>query len=143
MSGPLTGVRVVEITMFQQGPIAGTRLADLGADVIKVEPKEGDPARGFMRLIGAMVGLKGHNYYFESNNRNKRSIALDLKSAQGKEIFLKLIDKADVFLTNMSIDAPIKIGIGPDDLLKRNPRLIYAQASGWGRKGPDAGRSFV
>jgi CoA:oxalate CoA-transferase len=139
MSGPLTGVRVVEITMFQQGPIAGTRLADLGADVIKVEPKEGDPARGFMRLIGAMVGLKGHNYYFESNNRNKRSIALDLKSAQGKEIFLKLIDKADVFLTNMSIDAPIKIGIGPDDLLKRNPRLIYAQGSGWGRKGPDAG----
>ncbi len=139
MSGPLTGVRVVEITMFQQGPVAGTKLADLGADVIKVEPKEGDPARGFMRLIGATVGLKGHNYYFESNNRNKRSIAIDLKSAQGKEIFLKLIDKADVFVTNMSIDAPIKIGIGPDDLLKRNPRLIYAHSSGWGRKGPDAG----
>jgi crotonobetainyl-CoA:carnitine CoA-transferase CaiB-like acyl-CoA transferase len=138
MSGPLTGVRVVEITMFQQGPIAGTKLADLGADVIKVEPKEGDPARGFMRLIGATVGLKGNNYYFESNNRNKRSIALDLKTDQGKEIFLKLIDKADVFLTNMSIDAPIKIGIGPDDLLKRNPRLIYAHSSGWGRKGPDA-----
>jgi CoA:oxalate CoA-transferase len=139
MSGPLTGVRVVEITMFQQGPVAGTKLADLGADVIKVEPREGDPARGFMRLIGATVGLKGNNYYFESNNRNKRSIALDLKSAAGKEIFLKLIDKADVFLTNMSIDAPIKIGIGPDDLLKRNPRLIYAHSSGWGRKGPAAG----
>ncbi len=138
MAGPLTGVRVVEITMFQQGPIAGTKLADMGADVIKVEPKEGDPGRGFMRLIGAMVGLKGHNYYFESNNRNKRSIALDLKSAQGKEIFFKLIDNADVFLTNMSIDAPKKIGIGPDDLLKRNPRLIYGHSSGWGRKGPDA-----
>jgi crotonobetainyl-CoA:carnitine CoA-transferase CaiB-like acyl-CoA transferase len=139
MSGPLTGVRIVEITMFQQGPIAGTRLADLGAEVIKVEPREGDPARGFMRLIGATVGLKGNNYYFESNNRNKRSIALDLKSAPGKEIFFKLIDKADVFLTNMSIDAPIKIGLGPDDLLKRNPRLIYAHGSGWGRKGPGAG----
>ena len=139
MPGPLTGVRVVEITMFQQGPVAGTKLADLGADVIKVEPKEGDPARGFMRLIGATVGLKGHNYYFESNNRNKRSIALDLKSPQGKEIFLKLIDTADVFVTNMSIDAPIKIGLGPDDLLKRNARLIYAHSSGWGRKGPDAG----
>jgi CoA:oxalate CoA-transferase len=138
MSGPLTGVRVVEITMFQQGPIAGTKLGDLGADVIKVEPKEGDPGRGFMRLIGAMVGLKGHNYYFESNNRNKRSIALDLKSTQGKEIFLKLIDNADVFVNNMSIDAPIKLGLGPDDMLKRNPRLIYAQSSGWGRKGPDA-----
>jgi len=110
----------------------------MGADVIKVEPKEGDPGRGFMRMIGAMVGLKGHNYYFESNNRNKRSIALDLKSAKGKEVFLKLIDTADVFLTNMSINAPIKMGIGPDDLLKRTPRLIYAQSSGWGRKGPDA-----
>jgi CoA:oxalate CoA-transferase len=139
MPGPLEGVRVVEITMFQQGPVAGTKLADLGAEVIKVEPKEGDPARGFMRLIGATVGLKGHNYYFESNNRNKRSIALDLKSAQGKEIFLKLIDRADVFVTNMSIDAPKKIGIGPEDLLRRNPRLIYAHSSGWGRKGPDAG----
>jgi len=138
MSGPLTGVRVVEITMFQQGPIAGTRLADLGADVIKVEAKAGDPGRGFMRLIGATTGLKGNNFYFESNNRNKRSITLDLKSAEGKEIFLKLIDRADVFLTNMSIDAPVKIGIGPDDLLKRNPRLIYAHGSGWGRKGPDA-----
>jgi crotonobetainyl-CoA:carnitine CoA-transferase CaiB-like acyl-CoA transferase len=139
MPGPLEGVRIVEITMFQQGPVAGTKLADLGADVIKVEPKEGDPARGFMRLIGATVGLKGNNYYFESNNRNKRSIAMDLKSAGGKEIFLKLIDKADIFLTNMSIDAPIKIGIGPDDLMKRNPRLIYGHSSGWGRKGPGAG----
>jgi CoA:oxalate CoA-transferase len=138
MSGPLTGVKVVEITMFQQGPIAGTRLADLGADVIKVEPKEGDPGRHFMRLIGATAGLKGHNFYFESHNRNKRSIALDLKSAEGKEIFFKLIDKADVFVTNMSIDAPAKMGLGPDDLMKRNPRLIYAHSSGWGRKGPDA-----
>ena len=75
MPGPLTGVRVVEITMFQQGPKAGARLGDLGADVIKVEPKEGDPARGFMRLIGATAGLKGPNYYFESHNRNKRVIS--------------------------------------------------------------------
>lgn len=138
MSGPLTGVRIVEISMFQQGPIAGTRLGDLGADVIKVEPKEGDPGRGFMRIIGAQVGLKGHNYYFESNNRNKKSIALNLKDPKGKEIFLKLIDTADVFLTNMSIDAPAKIGLGPEDLMGRNPRLIYAHSSGWGRKGPDA-----
>ena len=138
MSGPLTGVRVVEITMFQQGPIAGTKLGDLGADVIKVEPKEGDPGRGFMRVIGAQTGLKGHNFYFESNNRNKRSIALNLKDPQGIEIFMKLIDTADVFLTNMSINAPAKMGLGPDDLMKRNPRLIYAHGSGWGRKGPDA-----
>jgi len=138
MAGPLDGVRVVEITMFQQGPVAGMRLGDLGADVIKIEAMTGDPGRGFMKIIGAMAGLKGRNYYFEHHNRNKRSVVLDLKNKKGMEVFLKLIDTADVFLNNMSIEAPIRLGIGPDDLLARNPRLIYAQASGWGRKGPDA-----
>jgi crotonobetainyl-CoA:carnitine CoA-transferase CaiB-like acyl-CoA transferase len=138
MAGPLDGVKVVEITMFQQGPVAGMRLGDLGADIIKVEPDTGDPARGMMRIVGADTGLKGRNYYFESNNRNKRSIVLDLKTKKGMEILLKLIDGADVFLTNMSIEAPQRMGIGPEVLLKRNPRLIYTHASGWGRKGPDA-----
>ena len=138
MSGPLEGVRVVEISMFQQGPVAGMRLGDLGADVIKVEPKTGDPGRSFMRIIGAMVGLRGRNYYFEHCNRNKRSIVLDMKNSQGMEVFLNLIDKADVFLNNMSIPAPERMGIGPETLLARNPRLIYAHASGWGRKGPDS-----
>jgi crotonobetainyl-CoA:carnitine CoA-transferase CaiB-like acyl-CoA transferase len=137
-AGPLSGVKVVEITMFQQGPVAGMRLGDLGAEVIKIEAKTGDPGRGFMKIIGAMAGLKGRNYYFEHTNRNKRSIVLDLKNKEGMEVFLKLIDTADVFLNNMSIEAPIKLGIGPEKLLARNPRLIYAQASGWGRKGPDA-----
>lgn len=138
MSGPLEGVKVVEISMFQQGPVAGMRLGDLGADVIKIEAKTGDPGRGFMKIIGAMAGLKGRNYYFEHNNRNKRGIVLDLKSPKGVEVLLKLVDAADVFLNNMSIGAPVKMGIGPDVLLARNPRLIYAQASGWGRKGPEA-----
>jgi CoA:oxalate CoA-transferase len=137
-AGPLEGVKVVEMTMFQQGPVAGMRLGDLGADVVKIEAKTGDPARGFMKMIGAMAGLEGNNYYFEHHNRNKRSIVLDMKAKKGLEIFLKMIDKADVFLNNMSIEAPIKLGIGPDELMARNPRLIYAQASGWGRKGPDA-----
>lgn len=138
MAGPLDGVKVVEITMFQQGPVAGMRLGDLGADVIKIEAKTGDPGRGFMKIIGAMAGLKGRNYYFEHNNRNKRSLVLDLKNEKGLDVFYKLIERADVFLNNMSIGAPKRMGIGPDELLKRNPRLIYAQASGWGRKGPDA-----
>jgi len=138
MAGPLAGVKVVEITMFQQGPVAGAKLGDLGADVIKVEPPTGDPARGFMRIIGTMVGLKGRNYYFENHNRNKRSIVLDLRKERGLEIFSHLIDRADVFVNNLSIEAPQKMGIGPEVLLKRNPRLIYAQASGWGRRGPDA-----
>ncbi|MBA7715131.1 Cinnamoyl-CoA:phenyllactate CoA-transferase [subsurface metagenome] len=138
MAGPLDEVKVVEITMFQQGPVAGMRLGDLGADVIKVEPKTGDPARGMMRIIGADTGLKGRNFYFESNNRNKRSIVLDLKTGKGMKIFLKLIDRTDIFLTNMSLEAPQRMGIGPEALMARNPRLIYAHASGWGRKGPDA-----
>ena len=136
--GPLDGIRVVEITLFQQGPVAGMRLGDLGAEVIKVESPAGDPGRGFMKVIGAMAGLEGNNYYFEHGNRNKKSIVIDLKKPEGKELFLKLIDTADVFLNNMSIKAPEKMGIGPDVLLARNPRLIYAHASGWGRKGEGA-----
>ncbi len=138
MEGPLSGVRVVEISLFQQGPVAGMRLGDLGAEVIKIEAPGGDPARGFMRMIGAMAGLKGRNYYFEHCNRNKRGMVLDLKKPQGLEVFFKLIAGADVFVNNMSIGAPIKMGIGPEVLLAKNPRLIYAQASGWGRRGPDA-----
>ncbi len=136
--GPLSGIKVVEITTFQQGPVAGMRLGDLGADVIKIEPREGDPARRHMRTIEAEFHVKGDNYYFEHANRNKRGIVLDMKNEKGMEIFLKLIDSADVFLNNMSIGAPIRLGIGPEEMLARNPRLIYAQASGWGRKGPAA-----
>ena len=136
--GPLSGIRVIEISTFQQGPVAGMRLGDLGADVIKIEPKEGDPARRHMKTIEADFRVKGYNYYFEHANRNKRGIVLDMKKERGMEIFLKLIDSADVFLNNMSIGAPMRLGIGPEQLLARNPRLIYAHASGWGRKGPIA-----
>lgn len=136
--GPLSGTRVIEISTFQQGPVAGMRLGDLGADVIKIEPKDGDPARRHMETIEAQFHVHGYNYYFEHANRNKRGIVLDMKTAKGMEVFLKLIDTADVFLNNMSIGAPLRLGIGPEALLARNPRLIYAQASGWGRQGPDA-----
>ncbi len=112
--GPLDGIRVVEITLFQQGPVAGMRLGDLGAEVIKVESPAGDPGRGFMKIIGAMAGLEGNNYYFEHGNRNKKSIVIDLKKPEGRDLFLRLIDTADVFLNNMSIQAPEKMGIGPE-----------------------------
>ncbi|MBA7572909.1 Cinnamoyl-CoA:phenyllactate CoA-transferase [subsurface metagenome] len=91
-----------------------------------------------MGIVGADTGLKGRNYYFESNNRNKRSIALDLNTEKGKGILLELIKRADVFLTNMSIAAPKRMGIDYETLSSINPRLIYTHASGWGREGPDA-----
>ena len=138
MAGPLDGVKVVELTQFQQGPVAGMRLGDLGAMVIKVEPNQGDAARGMMRIIGADTGLQGRNFYFESCNRNKRSIVLDLATEKGKEVFFKLIETADVFLTNLSINAPKRLGIDYESLSAINPRLVYAHASGWGREGPDA-----
>jgi crotonobetainyl-CoA:carnitine CoA-transferase CaiB-like acyl-CoA transferase len=138
MAGSLDGVKVVELAQFQQGPVAGMRLGDLGADVIKVEPKTGDAGRGMMRIVGADTGLKGRNYYFESCNRNKRSIVLDLNTGKAKEIFFKLIRRADVFLTNLSINAPKRLGIDYKVLSAINPRIIYAHASGWGREGPDA-----
>lgn len=131
MSGPLDGIRVVEITQFQNGPICGRILGDLGAEVIKVEPKTGDPARGFMTIIGVSLGIKGRNFYFEYNNRNKRGIVLDLKQEKGKEVFFKLIDMTDVFLANMAIGTPERLGIGYDVLSARNPRLIYAHSSSW------------
>ena len=130
MNGPLQGVRVVEITQFQNGPVCGRILGDMGADIIKVEPKTGDPARGFMAIIGVQMGFKGRNFYFEYCNRNKRGIVLDLKTPRGLEVFMKLIDRADVFLTNMAIGTPERMGIGYDVLSARNPRLIYAQTTG-------------
>ncbi len=138
MDGPISGIRVIEITTFHQGPTAGSLLGDMGADVIKVEPKAGDPGRGFMRVIGVMQNIKGRNHFFEACNRSKRSIVLDLKKKKGLEIFLKLIDSADVFLTNLSIDAPYRMGINYEALSARNPGLIYAHVSGWGREGADA-----
>jgi crotonobetainyl-CoA:carnitine CoA-transferase CaiB-like acyl-CoA transferase len=138
MPGPLDGVKVVELGQFQQGPVAAMRLGDLGAEVIKVEAPAGDPARGFMRLVAVDAGLTGRNYYFEGHNRNKRSITLDLKKKEGLEVFFKLIDWADVFVNNLSINAPDRMGIGYEVLRKRNPRLIYAHTSGWGKNGPDA-----
>jgi crotonobetainyl-CoA:carnitine CoA-transferase CaiB-like acyl-CoA transferase len=138
MGGPLEGIKVVELTNFQQGPVAGMRLGDLGAELIKVEPPGGDAARGMMRIIGADTGLKGRNFYFESCNRNKRSIVLDLNIEKAKDIFFELIRLADVFVTNLSISAPKRLGIDYEALSAINPRLIYAHSSGWGREGSDA-----
>jgi formyl-CoA transferase len=131
----MQGVRVVEVAEHTFVPAAAMILADWGADVIKIERTVGggDASRS-MRVI-QRPGLKS-NPFFEAANRGKRGLALDLTHAEGREHLYKLIETADVFITNMRDDARVKLGIEPDDLLKINPRLVYASGTGYGRKGP-------
>ena len=118
----LSEIKVVEFTHMVMGPAAGLVLADLGADVVKVEPVSGDKTRD---LRGSGAG------YFAMYNRNKRSLAIDLKSDQGKALALELIDDADVFIENFRPGALEKLGFGYKDLAKRNPRLIYCSEKGF------------
>jgi crotonobetainyl-CoA:carnitine CoA-transferase CaiB-like acyl-CoA transferase len=140
MRGPLTGIRVLDWTIWQQGPVATVMLADLGAEVIKIEERErGDPGRGIFAVAGASVESGGRNFYFEANNRHKKSIALDLKRPEGCEIVRRLAAKSDVFVQNFRPGVAARLGLGYESLRAHNPRLIYASASGYGPEGPDSG----
>ncbi|MCA0900839.1 CaiB/BaiF CoA transferase family protein [Microbulbifer agarilyticus] len=119
---PLAGIKVVEFTHMVMGPAAGGILADLGAEVTKVEPCQGDNTR---RLRGSGAG------YFAMYNRNKRSLALDLKSKEGKDIALRLVDEADVVIENFRHGAMDRLGLGYADLSARNPRLVYCSLKGF------------
>jgi len=122
MTLPLSGIKVIEFSHMVMGPMVGLTLADLGADVIKVEPPGGDKTR---RLRGSGAG------YFPMYNRNKRSIIADLKSEDGKRKVLELIDGADVFIENFRPGALDKLGFGYDALSARNPRLIHCSEKGF------------
>ena len=137
MAMPLEGIRVLDWTIWQQGPVATAMLADLGAEVIKIESRDGgDPGRG----IGAIAGLSvSANFYFEANNRGKQSIALDLKKPGAKEIIHRLAAKSDVFVQNFRKGVADKLGVGYEELRKHNEKLIYASATGYGPDGPDSG----
>src|SRR4051812_44573728 len=137
MSGPMEGVRVVEVGVWVAGPAAGGILADWGADVVKIESPQGDPARTFQRMLG---GDLPSNPVFELDNRSKRSVVLDLTTAAGTDAALALIDAADVFLTNIRLSALERLGFAPDALLARNERLVYGLITGYGLDGPDADR---
>ena len=137
LNGPLAGVRVVELGVWVAGPGAGGILADWGADVIKVEPPEGDPARTFQRMLGGDLPT---NPPFELDNRSKRSVVLDLADPIGRAHAQDLIDRADVFLTNIRVSALQRLELDPDVLLARHERLIYALITGYGLTGPDADR---
>ncbi|HHM5199375.1 TPA: CaiB/BaiF CoA transferase family protein [Pseudomonas aeruginosa] len=128
----MSGIRVIEVAEHTYVPAAAMVLADWGADVIKVERAQGGDASRHMRLPGADGRV---NPFFETGNRGKRGIALDLTQEVGREQLYRLIGEADVFLTNMRTDARVKLGIEPTDLFKRNPKLIYARGSGYGLRG--------
>jgi crotonobetainyl-CoA:carnitine CoA-transferase CaiB-like acyl-CoA transferase len=136
MSRPLQGVRVVEVAGWTFVPAAGAMLADLGADVIKIEPQNGDPQRGLTNLLN--LGTDATNPFLEIPNRGKRSVTLDLTHPQGREVLLRLIETADVFLTSYLPALRARMGIEPADLQAVNPKLIYVRGHGWGAKGPKA-----
>lgn len=140
---PLDGVRVVELTLAIAGPAAGATLADYGASVIKVEPIGGDSQR---HLVSGMRKQKPgapppdpykNSPHFNQVNRGKRSVVIDLKTELGLEALHKLLDKADVFLSNYRYPSLVKLGLGADDLLARHPRLVICPMTGWGMEGPD------
>ncbi|MCX8072133.1 MAG: CoA transferase [Candidatus Binatia bacterium] len=138
MPMPLEGVRVIDWTIWQQGPVASVMLGDLGAEVIKIEQREsGDPGRGILKMSGIDLSDRP-NFYFEANNRNKLGIAIDLKKPEGREIVYRLVEKSDVFVQNFRLGVAERLGLGYEDLAQRNPRLIYACATGYGPRGPEA-----
>lgn len=133
--GPLSGCRVIELAHIMAGPLAGMMLADMGADVIKVEKTAGDDTR---RMVPPTIG--GESAAFMMLNRNKRGIVLDLKQPEGKEALQRLLRDADVVIENYRKGTMERLGLGYDELRRENPGLIYCALSGFGRSGPYAER---
>jgi len=132
MTSVLAGVRVLEHGTFITGPAASMLLADLGADVVKVEQPEGDPFRAF----------RGGTYspHYQTYNRNKKSVRLDTRKAEDLAVFERLVGEADVYIQNFRPGVAAKIGAGEARLRELNPRLIYCAISGFGQDGPAAQR---
>ena len=132
--GILDGIRVIDFTKAIAGPLCGSYLADMGAEVIKVEGPKGDPSRQGKPGVGAFAA------YFTNVNRGKKSIALDLKTPEGKALFTELVKTADVLLENNRPGVMDRLGFGVEACKKLNPNMIYASVSGFGQTGPYAMR---
>jgi crotonobetainyl-CoA:carnitine CoA-transferase CaiB-like acyl-CoA transferase len=131
-TGPLAGVRVVDLTAMVMGPYCTQIMADMGADVIKIEPPEGDSTRYIS--VGPAPGMSG---VFVNVNRGKRSVVLDLRAEPGKTALRRLSERADVFIHSMRAKAIAKLGFGYDDVAAINPAIVYTNCYGYGRRGPD------
>jgi len=136
LMGPLAGVRVIELAQVMAGPVCGLMLADLGADVVKIEKTpDGDDARRYDR-----PSVNGESAAFMMLNRGKRGIALDLKSGAGREALVRMARRSDVLLENFRTGALAKLGLGQAELRAVNPGLVYCSITGWGATGPYAAR---
>ena len=134
MGKPFEGIRVLEVAAWTFVPAAGAVMADLGADVIKVEPPGGDPQRGLKNMLN--FETEGPNPFNEVPNRGKRSITLDLKSEAGRGALLAIAKRSDVFLTSYLEELRRKLRIDVADVQAVNPRIVYVRGSGWGSDGP-------
>lgn len=136
--GPLAGIRVVELAVWVAGPAAGGLLADWGADVVKVEPPGGEP---FRQMFGVVAGqaIEG-SPPFDLDNRGKRSVALDLRTEEGRADLERLVAVADVFLSNQRRPALGRLGLAPDELRRRHPHLVVCHVSGYGSAGEEVDR---
>jgi crotonobetainyl-CoA:carnitine CoA-transferase CaiB-like acyl-CoA transferase len=137
MAKPLAGIKVIELANFIAGPLCGTLLADMGADVIKVEPPKGDMSRATPPI------RNGESVSFVALNRNKRSLVLDLKRLEATEILLKLAGQSDVLIEAYRPGALEKLGLGAEQVKAVNPRIIYTSVSGFGQSGPYRRRAGV
>lgn len=140
MSGPLEGVRVLEVATWIAMPAAGMLMADMGADVVKVEALTGDTWRGSRTPRGQAPGPLGPNPTFEVDNRSKRSIAVHLDHPEGRAVVQRLAERADVFTTNLVEARRRRYSLTYEELAARNPRLVYAAFTGYGQHGPDRDR---
>lgn len=133
---PLEGVRILAVEVYGAGPFGTAHLADLGAEVIKIEPREGgDMSRG----VGPYALGEDDGHFFQSLNRNKKSFTLDLKHPRGREVFLRLVATADGVMGNLRGDQPDKLGLTYEQLSQANPRIVCAHLSAYGRDGPRKG----
>jgi crotonobetainyl-CoA:carnitine CoA-transferase CaiB-like acyl-CoA transferase len=131
-TGPLSGVRVLDLTQFLSGPFGTQILGDLGAEIIKVEPPGGELSRGVPPYF-----VEGDSAYYLAVNRNKKSVAIDLKTERGVELVQALAEQMDVLVENNRPGVMSRLGLGEDALRARNPRLVYCSISGFGQTGPD------
>lgn len=138
MTQPLEGLLVLDWTIWQQGSVASSMLGDMGARVIKIEERgTGDPGRYFAGT-GGIDTRDTPNWYFEANNRNKESIAVDLKRPEGREVVLALASKADIFVQNYRHGVAARLGLDYASLKERNPKIIYGSATGYGPEGDES-----